>query len=99
MQKCKCKSCGADIKYIKSESGKYIPCDIELKPYFEDEGKQLIVMELGKVLTGLFVEPNHMKPYNNYKYAYQSHFDTCPNAAAHRKTKEQMQKFEQITMI
>ena len=75
----KCKSCGAEIVWIKMKSGKAMPCDARSIPYREVfSGGMKLVTEGGEVVTGCFDGTSD-------KVAYTSHFATCPNANAHRK--------------
>ena len=51
MNTTKCKSCGADIVFIKTPSGKSIPCDAEAVVYIRtEEGKDRIVTGEGATL-------------------------------------------------
>lgn len=68
----KCRSCGAEIVWAKTETGKSIPIDAE--PV--NEGNIHLkdgVAYVDKSCMGL--------PGPHYK----SHFATCPHAAKHRK--------------
>jgi hypothetical protein len=48
----KCKSCGAEIVFIKSKSGGFIPCDAKTVPYWSGkEGKGKIVTFDGEVVS------------------------------------------------
>lgn len=55
----KCKSCNAELTYIRTKSGRLMPVS----------GRRLtLVTDAGEVVTG-----------------QESHFASCPGAAAHRK--------------
>ena len=77
----RCKSCGAEIVWIKSAGGKWIPCDEGLVPYRESEtGAESVVLDNGQVVRCTF------------KYAGQptgmariAHWATCPYADQHRR--------------
>ena len=82
----KCKSCGAEIIWIKMESGKSMPCNAELVMYWEKRGgKEKIVTPNGEVIScELAGELNSATGLG-----YISHFSTCPNANQHRKRGQQ----------
>jgi len=68
-----CSSCGAEIVWAITMSGRPTPCDA--KPV--------------KVLawTGRMVDTVHGQAQEvEVKTAFVSHFATCPNAAKHRRT-------------
>lgn len=51
MNTIKCKSCGADIVFIKTPSGKSIPCDAKSVVYIKtEEGKDRVVTGKGATL-------------------------------------------------
>lgn len=77
----KCRSCGAEILFIKLKSGKYNPVDVQKRTFKEGEGKEVFVTEKGEVLTG------QAMPFENgaNREGYISHFATCPFANQHRK--------------
>ena len=72
-----CRSCGAEILWVKMESGKNMPVDAD--PV--DDGNLLVdwnallahVIPKGADYSGL---------------RFKSHFSTCPNAKQHRKPKQ-----------
>ena len=77
----KCRSCNADIIWIKTAGGKNMPCDVEAISYRTDlHGDLNLVTPEGKVARGVF-DPG------SGKIGYTSHFATCPNANAHRRKK------------
>lgn len=46
-----CKSCGAELVFIRMPSGRSMPCDKELVPYKQDkEGKDRVVTPNGEVI-------------------------------------------------
>jgi len=82
----KCKSCGAEIIWIKMKgTGKAMPCDAQKVSYSENlhpgaEGVQVqtLVTEHGTVVRTYFDSDGD-------KVGYVSHFATCPAASEHRK--------------
>lgn len=88
-----CKKCGKEIQFVKMESGKYMPIDIEPIEYVTGEGGQdrLVVLErketpkrcemVGKVIScqirGNVGSPAHI--------GFKSHFATCTAADSFRK--------------
>ena len=85
----KCKSCGADIKWITlKNSGKYHPVDPYLHTLRQgSEGKTVIVTEEGRIIRGTLM------PFEEGANAsgYISHFATCPDADRHRKDRAKME--------
>ena len=76
----KCKSCGAEIIWIKTASGKMMPCNpqkISYKNTFPRGNMTLITPE-GKFVTGTI-------DLSSATYGYESHFATCPAASKFRK--------------
>ena len=82
MQVSKCRSCGADISWIRMASGKMTPVDaqrISFRPGAPGvKGVQTYVMEDGRISFGW------MDPAGD-KVGYISHFATCPAAGCFRK--------------
>ncbi|MBO5841050.1 MAG: hypothetical protein J6Q86_06490 [Methanobrevibacter sp.] len=80
----KCRSCGADIVWIKMASGKKMPCDAGMISFDiahpGDKDAQVYVTPGGKVARGYF------NPAGG-GVGYISHFATCPNAGKHRRRK------------
>ena len=77
----KCKSCGAEIIWIKTKTGKAMPCDAQKITYknIGPTGKGMILVTPdGRIARGEFDPTSDV-------YGYVSHFATCPAAAAHRK--------------
>ena len=82
----KCRSCGAEIIWIRMTSGKSMPCNAEQVMYWEKRGgKEKIVTLNGEVISCEFAgELNRATGLG-----YISHFSTCPNANQHRKRGQQ----------
>ena len=76
-----CRSCGAEIKFIKLTSGKWNPVDTQKRTLIEGEGNEAIVTDSGEVVTGRFASLEE----GANRSGYISHFATCPNANAHRR--------------
>lgn len=68
----RCRSCGAPIRWERTEAGKPIPLDVE-----PVETGNLAFREDGKVIAASKAPPG---------LRYVTHFATCPNASAWRKT-------------
>lgn len=79
----KCRSCGAEIKFIRLTSGKWNPVDIAKRTFVKDEGEETLVTDAGEIVKGRFAS---MEAGANAE-GYISHFATCPNANAHRRNK------------
>ena len=84
-----CRSCGAEIIWIKMASGKNMPVDAKPISYSENlhpsaKGKDILtlVTEHGSIVRTVF-DPG------GDKVGYTSHFATCPNANQHRKREKQ----------
>lgn len=76
----KCKRRGAEIIWIKTASGKLMPCNpqkISYKNTFPRGNMTLITPE-GKIVTGTI-------DLSSDTYGYESHFATCPAASKFRK--------------
>lgn len=75
-----CKSCGAEIKWIKMTSGKMMPVDITPVRYLRAPllGNLTFITEDGYIDRGF-------TSYKPDSEGYISHFATCPNASKHRK--------------
>lgn len=78
----KCKSCGAEIIWIKMASGKNMPVDAKPISYQiavpGATGARTLVTPNGRVVSCFFDPGSDLK-------GYTSHFATCPNANQHRK--------------
>lgn len=78
----RCRSCGAEIRWIKTFSGKQMPVDAEPVRFFPDgEGRDMFVMKHGAVVSGTRAGIDDDHTY----VGFISHFATCPNADKHRK--------------
>lgn len=81
----KCISCGADIKWIKTVSGRAMPCDPEPVRFLadKDNAEETFVMANGAVVRGRRAPDEYPFTYTGYI----SHFATCPYAKQHRRAK------------
>ena len=77
----KCKSCGADIKWIKLRTGKSNPVDPYVRKLRFDGGKDILITDDGYIIKGTIVGQED----NADDIGYISHFATCPFASSHRK--------------
>ena len=78
----KCKGCGAEIIWIKTNTGKSMPCDPAMVTYWEKPkalGK--VVTPNGEILSCVF-EGELEKATGA---GYISHFSTCPKADRFKK--------------
>ena len=82
----KCKACGAEIGWIRMQSGKAMPVDIRNTHYEDPNGQAVIVTEDGRVSKGrdavIFV-PGKTR-------GWPSHFSTCPKAGEMRKRRNDL---------
>lgn len=79
----KCKSCGAEIIWIKMKSGKAAPCNPQKITYRNiltapGNGGITLVTPDGRIARGEYDPTSDV-------FGYESHFATCPAAAAYRK--------------
>lgn len=80
-----CRSCGARIRWIKTISGKAMPCDAEEIRFNRGGGPETFVTPEGKVERGRRCREGEYT-------GYISHFATCPFADCHRKRKPTVTK-------
>ena len=79
----KCKSCGADIIWLKTKSGKSMPCNTEPVRYWLDiDGPDKIVTQDGKVVTCALNQLSIVPPTG---LGYIPHWASCPKADEHRR--------------
>lgn len=76
-----CRSCGAEINWIKTKRGKNMPVDPEEVEWGDAENNDVLVSELGDVVH---VSREIRDPHPNLRY-YISHFATCPQGDDWRK--------------
>ena len=76
----KCKSCGAEIIWIKTKNGKAMPCNPQKISYRNTwpAGDLTLITPDGKIAKGTL-------DFDSDSYGYESHFATCPAAGNFRK--------------
>ena len=75
-----CRACNAEILFIKTPKGKFIPCNPGLVDYANAKPGALLCSKDGDV-----VKVDASKHQN--KTGYVSHFATCPKADEFRRNK------------
>ena len=81
----RCKSCGEEIIWIETPTGKYIPCDVGIIPYWNDsKGKERIVLQSGEVVRCSTEPRTDIRAAGSGRIP---HWATCPNASKHRRRK------------
>lgn len=83
----KCRSCGADIDWIKTKEGKNMPVNVEYVNVHPNEvggekGNTVIVTDEGEVVRGIQVGDAYE---DGYLIGRTSHFATCPEAEQFRR--------------
>lgn len=69
-----CGSCGAQILWVETSTGKWVPLDPDMVP----DGNVEVYDGVAVVIANSSV---------GSRDRYKSHFATCPNAGQHRKRK------------
>lgn len=78
----RCKSCGAEIKWIKMLGTlKPMPCDPARRTIVIGEGSETLITPTGTIIKGRFASVEE----GANGVGYISHFVTCPNASSHRR--------------
>ena len=78
----RCKSCGAEIRWIKTSKGKSMPVDPDYITYWQKAGgTKKIVTPNGNVISADVTGD----PESATGLGFTSHFATCPNADQHRR--------------
>ena len=81
----RCRSCGASIVFIKTRSGKAMPCDAQGASFVKLDGYPTKwVTPKGDVVSGRPARPGDQ----NIIYGYTPHWSTCnaPNKFRNRRT-------------
>ncbi len=83
----KCKACGADIVWVKTKSGRAMPCDAKKVDYQKNyKGSKVIVTDEGDVVRGEIITPTASGLQMIIDgQGYISHFATCPCAEQFKK--------------
>lgn len=87
MKTTKCRSCGAEIVWITTKSGKAMPCDAQEVEYQKQTyGKDFVVTADGETVRCEIVKKDAATPLDLIVdgKGYISHFATCPYANSHR---------------
>lgn len=74
-----CRSCGAPVRWARTEAGKNMPLDAD-----PATGDPLVVPDGNLVVTGWQGPLRVVKTMAAGAGQHRSHFATCPNAKAHR---------------
>lgn len=77
----RCRLCDAPVRFVLTEMGKPMPLDPLPRPM----GNVIMVPRGQSKLVAQVVSPGQL-PVNG-KAAYQAHFASCPDAAAHRRAR------------
>lgn len=77
-----CRGCGAEVIWIKMTSGKSMPCNPQMLPFWERPGAaSKVVLQSGKVIScDLKGSRDEVTGFG-----YISHFTTCPQARSFRR--------------
>ena len=77
-----CKKCGRQILFVKMESGRYMPCDIDLCLFIEGAGgAEYFVTPGGKLIRG----KSPLRGETTDGAGYRPHWATCPYAEDFRR--------------
>lgn len=82
-----CRNCGAEIDWMRTEEGRYIPVDPEPVFVIEGEGQEHFYTEEEGVLTGRLARPEEVQTREakiNTPLGFVPHWRTCPAAAKGR---------------
>lgn len=78
----RCRSCGAEIIWIKTRAGKAMPCDRERVTYWAKPGGSKTIVTPNGEAVRCELEGD---PQEATGVGYISHFATCPQANEHRR--------------
>lgn len=82
-----CRSCGAAIVFVRTPSGKKMPCDVGCVYYAADAaGRETFVLDNGAVCKGRAVA----RPEEATGRAFRPHWTNCPGADKHRRQRERV---------
>lgn len=91
----RCKGCGAEIRWLKLPSGKSMPVNPELIPYWKDpKGDRKVMTPNGEVITCTCTG----KPGEETGVGYVPHWATCPEEKQFRKKPDTTPRKEDDTM-
>jgi len=81
----KCRSCGAEILWIRTTAGKQMPCNpIGVKYWAQPKAKGKVITPNGEVISCVF----EGEEKNATGIGYAPHWSTCKSANQHRKKTE-----------
>ena len=82
----KCKSCGAEIVWIKTAAGRSMPCDAKIVLFDgSKDGKEVFITLGGNMVRGAYPQENNLVA--DPRKGYIPHWATCPSAKQHKKEK------------
>ena len=87
-QPVKCRGCGAEIIFIKSQAGKTVPCDPEPVYVRQEPHGYTYLTKDGRTIFGTIAGDADDDPDANLLEAYVSHFATCPVGGKFRKPRK-----------
>ena len=82
LKTCKCRSCGANIAWITTLSGKRMPCDAFERAYYASEdGKDTVVLPTGETVRCILPKSDSIEMMSGANgMGYVPHWATCPHA-------------------
>lgn len=82
----KCRSCGAEIRWIRMQSGKSMPVDPKMlaaRLPEADEKTEVLITEGGATIRGVVCELDFL---DDIQWpCFRPHWASCPHADQHRK--------------
>lgn len=85
----KCKGCGAEIDFIRTPTGKLMPVDMELVPFWQKDGAPgKIVKRNGLLVSAVFTEEEAPDGVS-MSIGRIPHWATCPVADRFKRAKEE----------
>ena len=82
----KCRSCGAEIRWIRMQSGKSMPVDPKMlaaRLPEADEKTEVLITEGGATIRGVVCELDFL---DDIQWpCFRPHWASCPHADRHRK--------------
>jgi len=91
----RCKDCGAEISFVQTKGGRWMPCDRGYVLYVRHGGYETVVTDTGDVVRGCSVQ-NMNYPHPTDGAARIPHFVTCPAAIARREAERKVRLQEAI---
>lgn len=78
-----CKGCSAQIEWIRTKEGKFMPVDPEPVMVIEGEGRDVFVTDEGSTITGR--RATAAEERRELPVAFVPHWATCPAAGSFRR--------------